>query len=218
MVERFLGTLCKRGHDAGGGKSLRVRNAKGTYCAECAKLGQKRYRDSPVGRERKCAYRSTAAYREKEKLAARRRRSNPEYRVEERARGRVYDAKRRLPGQRTDAQRAYMRAYWRRRIQTDWQFLLTKRLRARFAIAMRRIFAGKSYSASRDFDINWAAIIDHLGPCPGPRDLWHVDHIKPLASFNLTDPEQVRLAFAVDNHQWLPARQNISKGTKPWEG
>ena len=42
----------------------------------------------------------------------------------------------------------------------------------------------------------------------------HVDHIKPCASFDLTDPEQQRECFHYTNLQYLPAKENISKGTR----
>jgi hypothetical protein len=72
---------------------------------------------------------------------------------------------------------------------------------------------GKVYSCG-GYGIDIRAIVRYLGPCPGARNEWHIDHIRPLASFDLTDPEQVRLAFAPENHQWLPATLNLSKGAK----
>jgi len=42
----------------------------------------------------------------------------------------------------------------------------------------------------------------------------HVDHIRPCASFDLTDPEQQRECFHYTNLQYLPAKENISKGAR----
>jgi hypothetical protein len=45
---------------------------------------------------------------------------------------------------------------------------------------------------------------------------WHIDHIRPCASFNLEDPEEQKKCFHWTNLQPLWARDNIMKGDK-WE-
>ena len=43
---------------------------------------------------------------------------------------------------------------------------------------------------------------------------WHIDHIRPCASFDLFDPEQTRQCFHYTNLQPLWAAENIAKGGK----
>ena len=43
---------------------------------------------------------------------------------------------------------------------------------------------------------------------------WHIDHIKPCASFDLTDPEQQKECFHYSNLQPLWATDNIKKGSR----
>jgi hypothetical protein len=44
--------------------------------------------------------------------------------------------------------------------------------------------------------------------------LWHIDHIRPCASFDLSDPAQVKQCFHFSNLRPLWARDNIAKGAK----
>ena len=43
---------------------------------------------------------------------------------------------------------------------------------------------------------------------------WHIDHIKPCSSFNLTDSKQQEQCFHYTNLQPLWAKKNLSKGKK----
>lgn len=42
----------------------------------------------------------------------------------------------------------------------------------------------------------------------------HIDHIRPVSSFNLTDPQQQKECFHYTNLQPLWAKENLSKGSK----
>jgi hypothetical protein len=43
---------------------------------------------------------------------------------------------------------------------------------------------------------------------------WHLDHIRPKSSFDLTNPEEQKKCFHYSNIQPLWAQENLSKGSK----
>lgn len=57
-------------------------------------------------------------------------------------------------------------------------------------------------------------IIEQLKPFPKDLSKYHVDHIKPLCSFDLTKPEEIKRAFAPENHRWLLIEENLNKSSK----
>jgi hypothetical protein len=60
----------------------------------------------------------------------------------------------------------------------------------------------------------WLAFYFQPGMSFANYGLWHIDHIRPCASFDLSNPVQQRECFHYTNLQPLWAKENMSKGTK----
>ena len=97
------------------------------------------------------------------------------------------------------------------RIKTDSSFLIQKRLRNRLRKAVISFSNNGNCKTADEYGINYQAIMEQLGPCPGNRKDFHIDHIVPLCRFDFNNIEQVKQAFAPENHQWLTAEENLQK-------
>lgn len=102
----------------------------------------------------------------------------------------------------------------RQRKRVDEKYRLTCILRDRMRSAFRRGGYGSKTKSSKEYGIDYIQIINHLGPCPGNKEEYEIDHIYPLVLFNLFEEYQVRAAFAPENHQWLPKSENKKKYCK----
>ena len=110
--------------------------------------------------------------------------------------------------------------YFKKRYYDDITYNITRKLRSRFYSALKRCskktsvidligcnidFLKKYLNSKFDKNMNW--------------DLFkngkiHIDHIKPLASYNLTNIVQQREAWHYSNLQPLWKEDNIKKGAK----
>ena len=115
----------------------------------------------------------------------------------------------------------------RERRKTDPQFRLTRRLRARLKDALKGRY--KSASTEKLLGCSYTYAKDHLEKqfLPGMtwenQGKWHIDHMMPCASFDLTDPEQQRRCFHYTNLQPMWGKENQSKGdsilyNRVWNG
>lgn len=104
--------------------------------------------------------------------------------------------------------------YEKARYLSDEGFAVKQRLRKLLQHAFRHYSKTGKLLSSRAYGIDFSAIVKYLGPCPGDRKLFHIDHIRPLSSFDFNDLEQVKQAFAPWNHRWLLAEENLSKGNR----
>ena len=202
-----LGVLCNHAHDyQGTGTSLLYKSTG--RCVECRRVAyHKHYLNNS---EAICAktreYRSTAEGKEKQRI------QKQKYALKNKeqcqARGQRYYKK-----NKKEIQRKYYK-YMARQRQSNTQLAIRERLRMRVKLAMARYTESGKIWTSQQYGIDYKAIIEHLGPHPNTRGIkgdFHIDHIIPLSAFDLNDPEQVKLAFAPENHQWLRAKDNKIK-------
>ena len=91
-------------------------------------------------------------------------------------------------------------------------------LRSRLSTALRNGGWKKEVSAWRNLGCSWEHFKQHMealfkeGMTWANHGEWHVDHIKPLAKFDLSDPEEQRKAVHFTNLQPLWAVDNLKKG------
>lgn len=124
---------------------------------------------------------------------------------------------------KTPKYRARVLKYQRDRRKDNIQHCLADRLRVTMNRALRRQFVEKS---NRTFEligctpVELRAKIEALflpGMSWENRRKWHLDHKRPLSSFDLRDVGQQKAAFHFSNLQPLWAKDNQTKSDK-WEG
>jgi hypothetical protein len=100
----------------------------------------------------------------------------------------------------------------------DIEFKLKRYLRTRLYGALKKQY--KTGSAVKDLGCTIAELKQHLeskfqpGMTWDNYGKWHIDHICPLASFNLKDREQLLIVCNYTNLQPLWAKDNIQKRDK----
>jgi hypothetical protein len=189
----YAGKPCKRGHYA-------PRFIDCYKCSECAR-DQSRERMSRLYRENREAAREHARQRyikhnKAINAAAKRRRSTEKAREKERLRSR----------QRREVLEVRILGALRNRlcdaVKGRNKSAKTQELLGCSVEYLKRYLEGR-FLPGMSWD-NWG----HVGK------VWHIDHIRPCASFDLTDPEQQRACFHYTNLQPLWAVDNIRKGAK----
>ena len=111
-------------------------------------------------------------------------------------------------------------AYQKEQRKLNNNYALADKIRCRLYQAVR--FGQKAGSAVADLGCTIPELRSHLESKFKPgmtwdnwsKNGWHIDHIKPLASFNLEDREQFLEAVHFSNLQPLWASENIHKSAK----
>jgi hypothetical protein len=108
------------------------------------------------------------------------------------------------------------------RVQCDPAFRFLTNIRRRVRTAMEKSGVRPSYTvqqAEADLGCPVAVALTHIASLfkPGMNwnnwslHGWHLDHVEPLSSFDLSDPAQVRKACHISNLQPLWSRENYIK-------
>ena len=155
-------------------------------------------------------------------------RKNPENRKKEKARSLEYYQKNK---ETINAKaREYYYRNWKKlrecnkrrdkeRRLSDPSYALRGKLRARIRIAIKKAGSEKSTGTKELIGCSYAFLRKHLesqfrdGMAWDKPNSFHIDHIRPLSSFDLTDLEQLKIACHWTNLQPLTPKENWKKGT-----
>lgn len=102
--------------------------------------------------------------------------------------------------------------YSKIRAGVDERFKIRRLLRSRLYSAFKMYSRTGKTKPSDEYGIDYEKIVECLGSRPG--DDYEIDHIMPLAAFDFNNPIHIKAAFAPENHQWLPRKDNLSKSDR----
>jgi len=97
------------------------------------------------------------------------------------------------------------------------------RLRNRIRSALRERDGRKAFKTQELIGCSIDFLRQHLESKFRPGMSWaipgsfHIDHVKPIKEFDLTDPKQQKACFSYTNLQPLWATENLKKGERLWK-
>ncbi len=121
---------------------------------------------------------------------------------------------------RVDNPEVFKKARKKQRQRTDPYYRLSRNIRARIHQALKRQRKGVRNSVLEYIGCSVVELKEYLeerfvlGMSWSNYGQWHVDHIEPLAKFDLGDEQQLREACHYSNLQPLWATDNLRKGAK----
>ena len=194
----FTGLKCRNGH-------LAPKYTKNRLCVSCLEESrvESEARRKADGRYDEQKIRSNARNRQ-------RRSEDEEYRLSSLKRAREWQS----------LNRPHLAAYMQRQRDENPQFLLQQRLQTRLNRVLKRVGTKRAQVMDRYLGCTSEKLAAHIESQFGntmswqTKGEWHVDHIRPCSSFDLTDDEQVHVCFNWRNLQPMNGRENMSKQDK----
>ena len=112
--------------------------------------------------------------------------------------------------------------YNKKRLQNDPIYKMIRNIRSRIKNALKNKSIKNYMKPMELFGASYEEVWNHLESqfkdgmtrYNNNRKGWHIDHIKPISSFDLTDPEQLKECCNYKNLQPLWWYDNLSKGKK----
>ena len=114
--------------------------------------------------------------------------------------------------------KGYFNDYQKNRAKHDLDYRLRNSLRARVRAALKYQSVSKDLGTAKLIGCTIAELREHLeeqfigGMTWDNYGDWHIDHIKPCAAFDLSDPKQQKKCCHYSNLQPLWAKDNLRKG------
>lgn len=124
------------------------------------------------------------------------------------------------PKQRKERKRRARNIWAKTKRETDLSFKLTQTLRRRLLKALKWTAKSKTTLSFLGCSVEQLKVYLEALWQPGMSwdnyglKGWHIDHIRPCASFNLADPREQEACFHYSNLQPLWAKDNIVKGAR----
>lgn len=141
------------------------------------------------------------------------------YKSENKEKGRLRDSRFNAKRNKTEKYKQWRKTYEYKRYHTDIQFRLAYILRRRLKIALKNnAKTGKTLEylgcSLEEFRTYLESKFTKEMTWNNQGSYWHIDHIKPLALFDLSDDTHVKQACHYTNLQPLEAKENLKKGAK----
>lgn len=215
----------KRWNQSDLGKASRAKSRSKPEYKERKRKQSKEYYARPEVQERRKQYRLSPERRDAERARYERLKQDPESVAKNKQAAREWRVKNRerfkeLQRRWRDRNPGRVNEYIKRRYAEEPKFALAFKLRARVRQAIKASGASKSGRTEELVGCSIEFLRQHIerqfkGKMSWDNpDSFHIDHIVPVSSFDLTDIQQQRVAFNWQNMRPLSPKKNLSKGAK----